>query len=46
MKKAQVRSVGSLLISNPARVVSKDQLNAVTGGDGVVNTKLPQKSDA
>ena len=42
MKRPQVRSAGSLLVSKPARVVREDQLKAGTGGDGVVNTKLPQ----
>lgn len=40
MKKPQVRSAGSHTSS--VRIVSEGELQVVTGGDGVVNTKLPQ----
>jgi hypothetical protein len=42
MKRPQVRSAGSLIASNVARIVGDDRLKAVTGSDGVMNTKLPQ----
>jgi hypothetical protein len=42
MKKPQVRSTASFIVSRPARVLTGDQLAIVAAGDGVLNTRIPQ----
>jgi hypothetical protein len=42
MKKPQVRKPGSFTTAILPRITSKDELNAVTGGDGVTPTRVPQ----